>query len=172
VYDASIEYANSSIERPSSLRLSARLKNKTIRLSKLQKLPKIKDNDKVANGGSGDHTDGAVSIADAPQVQQNPMNYDAEASEGNMVYSNADVGYHEVPELTNNNVVWQYSHDEVAMDYDAEASEGNMMYSDADVGYHEAQELTNHNASLQESHDEVAMDYDAEATSGDISHYY
>merc|ERR1711916_243758 len=98
------------------------------------------------------------------------MNYASEASEGNMMYSNADAdahghadahadaGYHDEQELTHNSrrhAFLGYSldnHNEVVMNYASEASEGNMMYSnadadadahaDADAGYHDEQELT------------------------------
>ena len=66
-------------------------------------MPRVKDNDmddKVANRGSGDHTDGAVSTV-APQVQQNPMNDDTESGEGNVMSTdtNASADHHEVQEL-------------------------------------------------------------------------
>ena len=80
-------------------------------------MPKIKDNDKVANGGSGDHTDGAVSIADAPQVQQNPMNDDTESGEGNVMSTgaNASADHHEVQELVINHASLKRRHNEVVL---------------------------------------------------------
>merc|ERR1711968_142587 len=83
-------------------------------------MPRVKDNDmddKVANRGSGGHTDGAVSTAVAPQVQHNPMNDDTESGEGNVMSTdaNASADHHEVQELVINHASLKRSHDEVVL---------------------------------------------------------
>ena len=211
----SIEYTNSSTERRGSMNFAAMLKNKTINLYKSRKSLllsrkslslEMKDKDMDATKGSDVRSESALGTLDETRVLQNPMINDAEASEGNMMYSNADAhadadgGYHDEQELTHNSrrhAFLEYSldnHDEVVMNYASEASEGNMMYSnadadadahadadtdadtdaDADAGYHDEQELTHNSrrhAFLEyslDNHDEVVMNYASEASEGNM----
>ena len=119
------------------MNFAAMLKNKTINLYKSRKSLllsrkslslEMKDKDMDATKGSDVRSESALGTLDETRVLQNPMINDAEASEGNMMYSDADVGYHEAQELTNHNASLQESHDEVAMDYDAEATSGDISH--------------------------------------------